>query len=88
MDVKSGFLYFNDDSKAGEDGYRKFYYSEFIGEGRPKEYTFQICPHCQHQLSQKQLSTFETRGNQSFNNLITTQFNLEPAVPEKEKEPE
>ena len=88
MDVKSGFFYFNDDSKAGEDGYRKFYYSEFIGEGRPKEYTFQICPHCQHQLSQKQLSTFETRGNQSFNNLITTQFNLEPAVPEKEKEPE
>lgn len=87
MDVKSGFLYFNDDRKEGEEGYRKFYYSEFIGEGRPKEYTFQTCPHCQHQLSQKQLSTFETRGNQSFNNLITTQFNLEPAVSEKEKAP-
>lgn len=88
MDVRNGFLYFDDDSKEGQSHYRKFYYSKYVENGRPKKFTFIKCPHCQHQLSLMQLTSFRTRGNQSFNNLIDAQFFLEPPVAGKEMDPE
>lgn len=77
LDVQSGFIYFVDERREGT---RKLYYSEFEDGGR---LTFYECPHCRHQLSQTQLTSFNTRGNQSFYNLIKTQFQNQPAVPGK-----
>lgn len=77
FDTRSGFIYFVDE---GREGTRKLYYSEFEDKGR---LTFYECPHCRHQLSQTQLTSFSTRGNQSFYNLIKTQFQNQPAVPGK-----
>ena len=88
LDVKSGFVNFFDDSWAGKPGIRKLYYSNFSAKGRPQIITFSICPHCKHQLSSMQLTSFSTRGNQSFFNLIKAQFQLQPAVPGKDKDPD
>ena len=87
LDVKSGFVNFLDDSWADKPGIRKLYYSEFSAKGRPQIKTFAICPHCNHQLSSSQLTSFSTRGNQSFFNLIKAQFQLQPAVQGKDKDP-
>ena len=81
LDVQSGFIYFVDERREGT---RKLYYSEFEDSGR---LTFYECPHCRHQLSQTQLTSFNTRGNQSFYNLIKTQFQNQPVVPGKENLP-
>lgn len=87
LDVKSGFINFRDDSKAGMPNIRKLYYSEFSAKGRPEITTFSTCPHCRHMLSSAQLTSFSTRGNQSFFNLIKSQFQSQPAVPGKDKDP-
>ncbi len=83
LDIKNGFIHFTDDAYAGVDGYRKLYYMDYIGKGRPDLITFTTCPHCKHLLSATQLSGFSTRGNQSFFSLIKSQFNLQPPVPSK-----
>ena len=83
LDVKTGYLYFKDDSKDGEPGIRKLYYCNYSGKRKTRTITFSICPHCKHQMSHTQLTSFSTRGNQSFFNLIKSQFQAEPAVPEK-----
>lgn len=88
LDVKSGFVNFMDDASAGKFGVRKLYYSDFSTKGRPQIITFQTCPHCRHQLSKFQLTSFSTRGNQSFFNLIKSQFQLQPAVSEKTGNPD
>ena len=80
LDTKSGFIDFKDDSWAGKEGIRKLYYSDYTAPGRPSVLTFTVCPHCRHQLSSAQLTSFSTRGNQSFYNLIKTQFQVEPPV--------
>lgn len=80
LDVKNGFINFGDDSDAGKQGIRKLYYCEFAQKNRPPVFTFHTCPHCRHQLSSTQLTSFSTRGNQSFYNLIKTQFEQQPAV--------
>ena len=87
MDVQSGFLYFGDDTYAGKPGYRKLYYSQFSAKGKPPVTTWYECPHCEHQLSKRQLTSFSTKGNQSFFNLIKTQFQSQPPVPEKANDP-
>lgn len=87
LDVKSGFLYLRDDAKAGKPGIRKLYYSDFRTAGRPRICTWYKCPHCDHQLSSTQLTSFSTRGNQSFFNLIKTQFQEQPPVPGKDQDP-
>lgn len=86
LDTQSGFINFGDDSWSGKDGIRKLYYSEYTAPGRPSILTFTVCPHCRHQLSSAQLTSFSTRGNQSFFNLIRTQFQVEPPVPGKDKD--
>lgn len=88
LDVKSGFINFTDDSSAGKPWMRKLYYCNFSAKGRPEIITFHTCPHCRHQLSTSQLTSFSTRGNQSFFNLIKSQFQLQPAVPGKDREPD
>lgn len=84
LDVKSGFINFTDDSSAGKKWIRKLYYCNYFAKGRPQIITFPTCPHCRHQLSASQLTSFNTRGNQSFFNLIKSQFQLQPAVPGKD----
>lgn len=74
LDVRSGFIYFGSARSAGR---RRLYYSTFEDRGR---LTFYECPQCRHQLSHTQLTSFGTRGNQSFFNLIQTQFHSQPAV--------
>ena len=78
LDVRNGFVNFVDDSHAGREGFRKLYYCDFRAKGRPEIITFSKCPHCMHQLSKTQLTSFSTRGNQSFFNLVKTQFQAQP----------
>lgn len=80
LDVNSGFVDFSDDSLEGKAGIRKLYYSEFTAKARPDILTFETCPHCRHELSKMQLTSFSTRGNQSFFNLIKAQFQAQPPV--------
>ncbi|MBR0455593.1 MAG: DEAD/DEAH box helicase [Firmicutes bacterium] len=87
LDTKSGFINFKDDSSAGKENIRKLYYCNYAAKARPQIVTFPTCPHCRHQLSQAQLTSFSTRGNQSFFNLIKAQFQAQPAVPGKDKDP-
>ena len=88
LDVKSGFINFTDDSSAGKSWIRKLYYCNYSAKGRPQIITFPTCPHCRHLLSTSQLTSFSTRGNQSFFNLIKSQFQLQPAVPGKDGNPD
>lgn len=88
LDVSSGFLNFRDDSLADKPGIRKLYYCDYSVKGRPLIVTFPTCPHCRHGLSQAQLTSFSTRGNQSFFNLINTQFQVQSAVPGKDYDPD
>ena len=88
LDVNSGFIDFADDALDGKPGIRKLYYSSFTAKARPDIYTFATCPHCRHELSKMQLTSFSTRGNQSFFNLIKAQFQAQPAVPGKTGEPD
>lgn len=88
LDTKSGFINFKDDSQADKPGIRKLYYCNYSAKGRPQVITFPTCPHCRHQLSSAQLSSFSTRGNQSFFNLIKSQFQAQPPVPGKDKSPD
>ena len=83
LDVKSGFLYFSDDSHAGKPDIRKLYYSEYSAKGRPQILTFYECPHCRKRLSGMQLTSFSTKGNEPFFSLVQTQFQLQPPVEEK-----
>lgn len=88
LDTKSGFVYFEDDTYENRKGFRKLYYCKYSQNGRPEVITFPTCPHCHHMLHQTQLTSFSTRGNQSFYNLIKTQFDVQPAVPGKDNDPE
>lgn len=87
MDVKSGFVHFDDDSAASDPNTRKLYYCSDKKRPRPQMITFSMCPHCRHPLSSAQLTSFSTRGNQSFFNLIKAQFQNQPAVAGKDNDP-
>lgn len=79
LDSQSGYLHF-DDSMAGQPSVLKLYYSTYRAKGRPDVYTFSECPHCRSKLGHRELTSFRTRGNEPFYNLVKTQFNLEPPV--------
>lgn len=85
LDTQTGFVDFRDDSQEGKPNIRKLYYCNYSTKGRPWIITFPTCPHCLRMLSVSQLTSFSTRGNQSFFNLINTQFMAEPPVPGKDK---
>ena len=88
LDVQSGFIDFTDDSLDGRPGIRKLYYSDFSAKGKPNCLTFSICPHCLHELAKAQLTSFSTKGNLSFFNLIKAQFETQPPVPGKSGHPD
>ena len=87
LDTRSGFIYFQDDTYENKEGFRKLYYCNYSQKGRPGIITFPSCPHCRHTFHQTQLTSFNTRGNQSFYNLIKTQFDVQSAVPGKDDDP-
>ena len=78
LHVENGYIDFTDDSLAGQTGIRTLYYCDHSDS--KGNITFTTCPHCGHQLSKSELSSFSTKGNQSFYNLIKAQFMLEPPV--------
>lgn len=80
LDIQSGFLHLRDDSFDGKDGFIKLYYCDYTAPGHPLVLTFPTCPHCRHNLSSTQLTSFSTRGNPSFYSLINSQFQLQPPV--------
>lgn len=88
LNTKNGFIYFKDDKYASDPDYRKLYFCDYPEEGRPPVITFTRCPHCQRNFSRMQLTSFNTRGNQAFYNLIKAQFEAEPPVHGKDGDPE
>lgn len=80
LDTASGFINGYDDSWYDKIGTRLLYYSEFEDKGRPGVLTFGSCPHCQHRLQRKEVTSFSTKGNLPFYNLVRTQFLLQPPV--------
>ena len=86
LDMQSGFVYFRDDAMDGKPGIRKLYYCDYEDKGRPDVLTFTTCPHCQRLLTQTRLTSFSTKGNQSFYSLIKAQFQAEPPVANKDSE--
>lgn len=88
LDTGSGFINYRDDSWAGKAGVRKLYYCQFSAKGRPEIMTFPVCPHCWHQFQTAQLTSFSTRGNQPFSNLVQTQFYTQSPVRGKDNDPD
>lgn len=88
LDIKSGFVNFQDDSLANNPQMLKLYYCDYSAKGIPETITFPTCPHCLHLLSTLDLTPFSTHGNQSFFNLIKSQFQAQPAVPGKDTDPD
>ena len=82
MDVYSGFINFSDDSLNGKPGFRKLYYS--TRKSTDESPDFNKCPYCLSKLKSNNLTSFATKGNQSFFNLIKTQFQLEPPIEAKD----
>lgn len=80
LNVKTGYLFFADDTYDGKDGFVKLYYSETIEKGKPPIRTFKKCPNCNHKLDKNPLKSFSVRGNQPFFNLIKRQFSVQPPV--------
>ena len=88
LDIKTGFIYTRDDAKEGIPGFRKLFFGDYTSKGHPDVNTFSKCPHCKHSLSSMSLTSFSTKGNQSFFNLIQTQFLLQPSVDNKGNKPD
>ena len=88
LDTKTGFVFFADDSKAGKEGIRELYYSNYTDKGRPDVMTFTTCPHCEHGMIGTGVTPLGTRGNESFFNLIKAQFEIQPPVPGKTGKPD
>lgn len=87
LDSKTGYINFADDSLDGKPGILKLYYCDYSQKGRPDVVTFPTCPHCQKRVGSAELTSFATRGNLSFFNLIKAQFDSEQAVKGKESNP-
>lgn len=85
LDSQSGFLYFGDDSVKDRANVIKLYYCLHPEKRRPDVFTFATCPKCQHQLSRLQLTSFATKSNYPFYNLIKAQFNVQPPVIDKKE---
>ena len=87
LDEKSGFIDFHDDSLAGGQFIRKLYYSKSTSKLHPDLISFTTCPHCNRLFSSGGLTSFSTRGNQPFYNLIKAQFDAQPPVKGKDADP-
>ena len=87
LDTTSGFVKASDDSWSGKEDVRELYFSDYQDSGKPEIITFYSCPHCQHKLQRREITSFATRGNLPFYNLIRSQFLLQPEVAGKENLP-
>ena len=87
LDVKSGYVDFRDDSWADKPDVRTLYYSEYVPNERPDVYTFTSCPRCRSGFGRGDISSFSTRGDASFFNVIGSQFHSQPSVAGKEHLP-
>lgn len=88
LDIRSGFVNFRDDSLVEKPWAKKLYYCNYMKKGRPQIITFPTCPHCRRMFSSSQLTSFSTRGDQSFFSLIKSQFQNQPAVSGKDSDPD
>ena len=64
------------------------FFTNYSSTTHPQIVTFPTCPHCRHRLPHSQINSFSTRGNQSFFNLIKSQFEAQPAVSGKDHDPD
>lgn len=73
LDSATGFL-FHDETHANQDGYLKVLIPETLNESGV--YTFNTCPNCgrDHNV----ISSFVTRGNEPFANIVREQFDSQP----------
>lgn len=85
LDYFSGYITF-DDSADGKEGYRRLWYCDYQRKGYPDTLTFSICPKCRQQLANARITSFSTKGNQAFFNLIREQFLQQPAAYTSEEE--
>lgn len=79
LDYSSGYITF-DDSVAYKEGYRPLWYSTYQLRGNPDTQTFFTCPKCRQQLANARITSFSTRGNQAFFNVVREQFLQQPAA--------
>jgi ATP-dependent helicase YprA (DUF1998 family) len=89
LDTHSGYLEF-DDAHAGNPGFRKLYYcsnSTSKSKGRSELFSFNECPKCHRAFRYRKPTSFTTKGNEPFFNLIKAQFSAEPTVPGKDSDP-
>lgn len=87
LNVQTGYIQLHDDSKAEQENYRKLYYTQNTVKDKPDVLTFNKCPKCLAQQGRRRLTPFEVRGNQTFFNLVASQFNAQPPVPRKDGDP-
>lgn len=86
LDTRSGYLEF-DDTHAEKTGFRKLYYCLHESKGIPNLLTFSKCPKCGRDFKHRIPTSFATKGNEPFFNLIKAQFSAEPPVPGKDCDP-
>ena len=87
LDTTNGYVYTADDSWKGRKDVRELYFSDYEDSGKPGKMTFASCPRCHHQLQRREVTSFATRGNLPFYNLVRSQFLLQPEVPGKSQLP-
>jgi ATP-dependent helicase YprA (DUF1998 family)/rRNA maturation protein Nop10 len=86
LDTRSGYLEF-DDTDAEKPCFRKLYYCLHESKGRPNLLSFSKCPKCGRDFKYRIPTSFATKGNEPFFNLIKAQFSAEPSVPGKDSDP-
>lgn len=88
LEYQSGYICFDDSGIDKPEQYRELWYSKKEKKGQPDLLTFGTCPKCRQQYSHAQISSFNTRGNQPFYNVIQTQFQEQPPASAKKAEDE
>ena len=88
LDIKSGFVSFNDMEET--EGYRELWYSipAKPRKDNPDLYTFGVCPKCKSPYSHSSIAGFSTKGNEPFYNVIQSQFQVQPAANKKKEQDE
>lgn len=93
LNSQTGELVFNNDSYRYNDNYLLLFAPPQKEKGKTRSIStddvssniisFSQCPHCNHNLNNNPLTAFRTQGNNTFFNLIKTQFKAQPPVPGK-----
>ena len=93
LNIQTGALSFNNDSLELDDNYLPLFAPTTKKRGKTRSIStddvssniisFSQCPHCNHNLTNTPLTAFRTLGNNTFFNLIKTQFKAQPPVPGK-----